>query len=280
MGIKITNEKFLETISEYEKVLEKEYLAKVDKAFDKDYTADFFQKSLFIENELVPYTTVLFMELLFTFEHYTKVSALATAYEETFAEIERIRSLTEITLSKARMHLDGDTKTKLPNVYYEYIESGTYDLAELIQIEEQVAKFTDENISGALAIHLAGANLFEKYRDEVTGIEGLQQTKGDFTLNERTLALYYLLASLGFKKGLNEDRTALASIYHLIMDKNFNNSTKVKNSNIYKSLGSVPNVVKDKPKLNNYLKNIRPIFEKANMQEALELIDQAIKKVD
>jgi spore coat polysaccharide biosynthesis predicted glycosyltransferase SpsG len=61
------------------------------------------------------------------------------------------------------------------------------------------------------------------------------------------------------------------------MDKNFNGSTKIKNSNIYKVLGSVPNVVNDPVKLSKYLQNIRPIFEKANMEEALKLIDKRIK---
>jgi hypothetical protein len=105
----------------------------------------------------------------------------------------------------------------------------------------------------------------------------IENNKGQFTQNERTLALYILLESLGFRQGLNEDRTTLAALYHLIMDKNFNDSTKIKNSNIYKALGSVPDVVNDPAKLTKYLQNIRPIFEKSNMENALKLIDEKIK---
>jgi len=42
-------------------------------------------------------------------------------------------------------------------------------------------------------------------------------------------------------------------------------------------LGSVPNVVNDPLKLTKYLQNIRPIFEKVNMENALKLIDEKIK---
>lgn len=284
MEKKITSELFLKSIKKYEALLEQEYLSNVETAADKEYTADFFHASLFSENEMVPYTTLLFDQLLFAFEHNAKLFGFNSSFEKTVVLMDEIRHYANNSLHNAQLYYNGNRQVKLPELYELYIQSGFYTLYELIKIEESVVDYTNENLFGALAIHFAGENLAKKHPletselEETPNIEGMSEGGGDFTLNERTLALYILLSSLGFKQGRNEYRTSLASLYHLIMDKNFNDSTKVKNSNIYKALSNAPFVVKDTSKLNTYLQNIRPFFEKAEMQAALDLIDEFIKK--
>lgn len=223
---------------------------------------------------MVPYPTVLFNELLFTYKHHERLSGSDNSYEKTIEFLPEIRKIAKRSLNIAKKHLSGRTNEPISPWYIEQIENGEEQLADLIKIEEKVLQLTDENLSGVLAIHLAGQRLYEEYQSPEVKEE---VSKGQYTLNERLLALSIFLESLGFRQGLNEDRTTLAALYHLVMDKNFNDSTKIKNSNIYKSLGIMPKVVNDPVKLKTYLQNIRPFFEKANMTKALELIDQQIK---
>ncbi len=277
MPRKITNELFVQSITDYERILEKDYLFRLEEAEDKEYTTTFYQNMLFLQNEMVPYPSVIFHELEYTFQHHKKLNGLNKTYEKSMEFMVGIRSIANEALENAMTYLNGNSQIKLHGWYLDQIENDNLELSELVEIEKRIAEFTDENLSGALSIHLAGHRLYEKYNDAEEELGKIENNKGQFTQNERTLALYVLLESLGFRQGLNEDRTTLAALYHLIMDKNFNDSTKIKNSNIYKALGSVPNVVNDPAKLSKYLKNIRPIFEKANMEEALKLIDEKIK---
>lgn len=280
MAENYTNDKFLLVVNEYEEILNAGYLKEVENAVDKKYAAELYQTALFTKNELVPYQSILFNELLYTFEHFSKLLGLERAYEQTFSLLEKIEYYTATSLEKAKKHLQGDREVRLPTVYLRFLSEEELTLSDLIRFEEEVAKFTVENLSGCLALHVAGCRLMERYSpDEHDAIEGLDR-KGGYTLNERALTLYFLLASLGFKQGLNEDRTALASLYHLIMDKNFNEATVVKNSNIYRALSNVPHVVKDASRFNEYLKNIRPFFEKVGMKKALEQIDEHLNVED
>jgi hypothetical protein len=278
MPRKITNELFVKSITDYERILEKDYLLRLEEADDKEYASNYYQNMLFSQNEMVPYPSVMFHELEYTFQHHSKLNGLNKAYEKSMEFMEGIRSIANEALENAKSYLNGNSQIKLHGWYLDQLENDNRKLSELVEIEERIAKLTDENLSGALSIHLAGQRLYEKHNDsEEQALGKVENSKGQFTQNERTLALYILLESLGFRQGLNEDRTTLAALYHLIMDKNFNDSTKIKNSNIYKALGSVPDVVNDPSKLSKYLQNIRPIFEKANMENALKLIAEKIK---
>lgn len=275
---KITNELFLKSIEEYKTVLRKEYIKKLAQAEDKNYAENFYQNQLFLKNEMVPYTTVLFFELKFIFEHYQRLLGIDIAYEKTVQHFNEIRILAKNAIEIGREHLKAITKQPLPQLYQNQIEDKEKQLNDLIEIEEKVLQLTDENLLGALCIHLSGQQLYNQFKQETT--EALIETeskKRQFTQNERTLALYILLESLGFRQGVNEDRTNLTALYHLIMDSHFNNSTILKNSNIYKALGSAPDVVNDPVRLKRYLQNIRLFFEKANMTEALKLIDKKIE---
>lgn len=275
-----TNEQFQQFINYHKTELEKEYFSNLEKAADQDYAADHWQSVLFTRNIKVPYNTILFHELIQTFEHFSKLYSFESAYDETFSNLDQIRKVAESNLTNALTIESGWDDANIHLVYIDCIENKGYELSELIKLEESVLNLTIENLTVRLAIHLAGKQLAEKYGEEEIEFDGIQQNNGDFTLNERLLTLHFLLASLGFKQSKNEDRTALASVYHLIMDKHFNDSTKIKNTNIYKSLGAVPSVVKDQRKLNGYLRNIRPYFEKANMNDALKLIDENIQNED
>lgn len=274
MGKRITNEVFRESIAAYVEVLRKAYIDKVEKAEDREYAESYYQSLLFLNNEMVPYPTVLFNELLVTYRHHQRLFGSDNAYEKTIELVPEIRKIAENNLNNAKQYLLGRTQSPVSPLYVEQIENDREQLTDLVHIEERVLQFTDENLSGVLAIHLAGQQLYEEYRNPEVKEES---SKGQYTLNERLLALSILLESLGFRQGLNEDRTTLAALYHLVMDKTFNDSTKIKNSNIYKSLGMIPKVVNDPTKLKSYLQNIRPFFEKANMIKALELIDQRIE---
>ena len=48
MPRKITNELFVKSITDYERILEKEYLLRIGEAEDKEYASNYYQKMIFL----------------------------------------------------------------------------------------------------------------------------------------------------------------------------------------------------------------------------------------
>jgi hypothetical protein len=153
MPRKITNELFVKSITDYERILEKDYLFRLEEAEDKEYAKTFYQNMLFLQNEMVPYPSVMFHELEFTFQHHKKLNGLNKAYEKTMEFKEGIRSIANEALENAKSYINGNNQIKLHGWYLDQIDSDNRKLSELVVIEERIAKLTDENLSGALSIH-------------------------------------------------------------------------------------------------------------------------------
>ncbi len=158
------------------------------------------------------------------------------------------------------------------------MDRGESTIEELVQLESLVLKSTDENPIGALAIHLAGDRLFKEYRSNSTSEKKEMNTKHkfQFTRNEQILAFYYFIQSLGVNPYQISDRTKLAALFHLIMGVPYESHSKLKDLTIYKSLAVVPQVVNNDKQFLKYLTKIRPYFQNANFDRAVEMIDRQI----
>ncbi len=274
----ISEEDFQDSIEYYSGVLKTAYLGEIEDATDEEYAKQHFQKMLFLENEMVPYGSVVFNELRFSYNHFSRLNT-ETSYTKTIELIPQIRTIGKTTHLEAKKYLIGDESANLDEWYIERLENKSTSLEELVQLEALVLKSTDENLIGALAVHLAGQKLYNEFK--VSGIKtekGESKTKHNyqFTRNEQILAVYFLVKSLGVNLYQMSDRTKMAALFHLVMGVPYESSSKLKDLAIYKGLGVVPQVVKDDKQFLKYLTKIRPYFLHANFIKAVELIDAHI----
>jgi hypothetical protein len=280
MPRKITNKKFKECIEYYYGVLKKGYLKEISEATDTEYAKKHFQRVFFLENDFVPYMSVLFQELRFTYHHFSKLNE-KTAYDKTLKILPQIRTVSKKRLSDAQKYQKGDHSVLISEWYIEHIESGKADLDELILIEKRVLESTDENLIGALAVHLAGQRLYQEFKSSSEVKEKqVKATKHNFTFtrNEQILALYYLIRSFGINPYQACDRTKLSALFHLVMGVPFEKKSKIKDLAIYKGLSCAPQVVKDSNQLLKYLEKIRNYFFEANFIQVVDLIDKEIER--
>lgn len=272
----ISEEDFQDSIQYYSGVLKAAYLAEIESATDQEYAKQHFQKALFLENEMVPYGSVVFNELRFSFNHFSRLNA-KTSYTKTVELISQIRTIGKTTHLEAKKYFLGDENSNLDEWYIERLENKSSSLEELIQLEKLVLKSTDENLIGALAVHLAGQQLYKEFKKvKIEKQEHKTKHQHQFTRNEQILAVYFLIKSLGVNLYQMSDRTKMAALFHLVMGVPYDSSSKLKDLAIYKGLGVVPQVVKDDKQFLKYLTKIRPYFLHANFIKAVELIDAHI----
>lgn len=272
----ISEEEFQDSIEYYSNVLRAAYLEEIEGATDQKYAKQHFQKLLFLGNEMVPYGSIVFNELRFSYNHFYRLNA-KTSYRKTIELIPEIRKIGKTAYLDAKKHLLGDKTSNLDEWYIEQIEDSDYTLEELIQLESLVLESSDENLIGALAVHLAGRRLYKEYKNVITEKqEPKKKYQHQFTRNEQILAFYFLMKSVGVNPHQMCDRTKMAALFHLVMGVPYESSAKLKDLTIYKALAVVPQVVNDDKQFLRYLNKIRPYFYNTNFIEAVELIDSHI----
>lgn len=271
----ITEEQFHDSIEYYSNVLRSAYEAEIEDANDLDYAEKYFQRVLFLENEMVPYKSVTFNEFRFSYNHYNCLNA-TTSYSKTIELLPRLRTIGKNSLIEARKYSLGNQSANISEWHIKQLEDGSL-IEELIQLEELVLQSTDENLIGALAVHLAGQQLYKEFKNtQPTQANPKTKHQYQFTRNEQILAVYYLIQSLGVNPYQVSDRTKLAALFHLIMGVPYESATKLKDLTIYKALSVVPQVVNDDKQFLKYLRKIRPYFLNANFDSAVEMIDRQI----
>ena len=199
----ITNIIFQESIDYYYSVLKQNYLHESEKSTDKGYAANHFQSVLFTDNEMVPKSTILFIELIYSFEHFNRLNT-NTAFDNTFNLLEDIKIVSIAGLNKAISYFNGDNKVILPNHYLKQIENNTYSLNKLIEHEKLVLNSTLENLCAALALYAAGQKLYKAFNQEISLNSDLsfnQKTSSGhqyrFTQKQQVLSLYFLMKDYG-----------------------------------------------------------------------------------
>jgi len=112
---------------------------------------------------MVPYGSVVFNELRFSHNHFSRLNS-RSSYTRTIELIPEIRKIGKTTHFEAKKFLLGAQEANLDEWYIERLENTSSTLEELIQLEELVLKSTNENLIGALAVHLAGQQLYKEFR--------------------------------------------------------------------------------------------------------------------
>jgi hypothetical protein len=275
MPKEITYQEFLESIDYYCRVLRKAYLESIANATDLAYSQDHFQRLYFLENQFVPYSSVLFQEFRFAYHHFQRLN-IETAYANTLDLLDELRGSAKKQLDAAEQYQKGNLKIYLSVGYMEQLEKENFTLEELIANEKQVLTFTDENLIASLSLHLAGQKLYKEFKDTPTETPIKTQHQFQFTRNEQLLALHFLIRSFGINPSQACDRTKLSALFHLIMGVPFESPSKLKDLSIYKALSVVPQVVKKDKQLLIYLQNIRTYFLEANFIQVVDLIDKQI----
>ena len=258
--IKRTKE-FKELIQYYKEVLKKGCEVEVKKASDKEYAQKYYQRILFLENELTPYYTLLLKELKFVYHHYNALDG-QTSFEKTFQHIQQVRNIAKRELLKLIQFQDGNYSIQLSDYYYDLILDHNIDVDDITNQETKALSSSDENLFGALAISIAGKQLYTTYntRDAIKQEGKNQNHLYKFTQKQQLLALYFLLESFGFKTIGAVDLTKQAALYHLILGVPFHEFDKLKNTNIYKSLRLAPQVLTNDRYLLKNLEVIKPYF--------------------
>jgi len=270
-----TNSIFQESIKHYYDVLKSGYLLEIEKASDKEYAKKHFQSILFIDNEFIPSHSVLFDGLKLAYEHYTKLNP-ETAFDETFKLLPDYKRIASCTINDALASLGGNESIEVSGHYLYYINSNQFKLEELVQTEQKVLAASVENLVGALAIYVAGQQLYKEFKVEKVN-EPITKSKSiyghSFTQKQQVLALYFLMQAYGVNSKLDSDMTTLSALYHLILGVPFKTFDKLKNTNIYKNIRSVPNIFSSDSAYLKNLKIIRPYFVNTSLIKVVELID-------
>lgn len=277
MGKAITYQRFLEIQAYYYNALKKGYLKEVAEADDKDYTGKHYQNVLFEENPMILQRTVLFGELLISYQHLSRMKAERGFYQ-TVELLEEIREVSKRELLKAVKIQKGNKEIELCGWYFEQISARTATLDELIHNEIQIQGHTDENLVAALALKLAGNKLLKEFQTEEKLVEVKTNHRYQFTQKEQLLSIAFLIESLGVNLLGQCDRTKMAALFHAMMGVSFDDKKKLKDLGIYKGLSLVPQVVKDDRTLIKYLENIRPYLQESNFHDAVLLIDKQIAR--
>lgn len=275
MAKQITNSIFQENIKYYYNVLKKGYLFEIENASDKSYAKQHFQDILFINNEFIPNQTILFDGLKLAYEHFYKLNQ-QTAYDKTFELLADYQNISTQAKNEAIAIENGDKNKSIPDHYVLYIQSNKFTLKELIQSEELILKSTVENLSAALALYIAGQQLYKEFNTIETN-QTLKKSKINyghvFTQKQQVLSLYFLMKAYGINTKIDADMTTLSALYHLILGVPFKSYDKLKNTNIYKNLRSAPEIFKSDAYYLKNLKVIRPYFVNTSLTKVVELID-------
>jgi len=270
----ITNIVFQESIKRYYDVLKSGYLLEIENASDKEYAKIHFQNILFIENEYIPNQSILFDGLKLAYEHFSKLNT-QTAFDKTFELLPDYQNISTKSKNDGIASLSGDKSTLIPDHYLHYINSNLFTLEQLIQSEEMVLKSSKENLAAALALYIAGQQLYKKYKvvNEIKPSEKVMNYGHTFTQKQQVLALYFLMKAYGINSKIDSDMTTLSALYHLVLGVPFKSFDKLKNTSIYKSLRLVPEVFNNDTYYLKNLKIIRPYFANTNLIKVVELID-------
>lgn len=274
MAKQITNIIFQESIKRYYDVLKSGYLLEIEKASDKEYAKQHFQNILFIENEYIPSQSVLFDGLKLAYEHFSKLNT-QTAFDKTFELLPDYQNISTKSKNEAIAFLNGDRNIAISYHYLHYINSKQFTLEELIQSEEMVLKSSIENLAAALALYISGQQLYKEYKvvNKVKPSEETTSYGHTFTQKQQVLALYFLMKAYGINTKIDSDMTTLSALYHLVLGVPFKSFDKLKNTNIYKNIRSVPNIFKSDSVYLKNLKIIRPYFVNTSLIKVVELID-------
>jgi hypothetical protein len=260
-------------------VLKDAFIQEVGKASDREYAIRHFRKILFEQNELIPYHTVFFQELIATFLHLNRLDE-STALERTLEYLPQIRKISQRASEQVTAALSGSPVlqfTRLPKAYKEFLSDESNDLSadEMLAQEQLAISSTEENTIALLALYLATQQLLletePETKEEVTAVK--QDHTHRFTRSQQILFAHYLFKIAGIEARVNADISACAELVHGLTGVPY---SSIKNSELYKKFRD-PIGNASPAKVKQDLELIRSYFAKLDHPRLLELIDKDIR---
>lgn len=279
-----SEELFLKAYSRFYSSLRQKYQEGIEKASDKTYAKDYFVRTLFTENHLIPRYSVFYHSLVSTFTHHQKLGE-AKPLELTLSSLPDIRELTSQIIEQTFLvHSSlSERLYQLNWLYLKAIEDNNISILELIDTEQRLLRYSDEKVILLLALDQAVKKLNEEFSEkkEVYG-EGIsdsiisnarQQYESKFTRSQQVLIVYYIsqLISPNHKKNVSKCADALHSFLGIPY-------TQITHSELYKKLLHPLTFSSEKTTLQNLLV-VRSFFENMGSVSLTKLIDLDIENI-
>lgn len=276
-------ELFLKAHTRFYNSLKDLYLSSIKKARDKTYASDYFKRTLFFENQLIPRYSVFYHSLASTFIHFQKVGGL-DSLEQTLNRLDEIHSMTSHVVEQTLIiHMTRHNQLQqLHWLYVEAIEYKNVSVLELIDTEQKILKYSPEKIILLLAITQAIHDLIEEFSDSNDEMEPLsndtslliqEPPENKITRSQQVLVAYYISQLLGTKHKKNTSKCADA--LHFFLGISY---TQITHSELYKKLLNPLTFSSEKATLQN-LQIVRTFFENIGFVPAIDLIDLDIEKL-
>lgn len=277
-------ELFSRAYSRFYESLKKRYLHGIEKANDKAYAQDYYCRTLFAENTMIPKYSVFFHSLISTFIHYRKIGE-DNPFELTLASISAIQEMTSSVIEQTLI-IQASMSERLYQLnwlYLQAIEERNTSILELIDTEQRLLKYTDDKIILLLALEQATQTLNDEFsakEDRLNQslsieplIEGQPILDSKLTRSQQVLITYYILQLIGAKHKKNVSKCADA--LHSFLGVPY---TQITHSELYKKLLHPLTFSSGKATLQN-LKIIRSFFENIGSDSATSLIDSDIENI-
>ncbi|WP_430404248.1 hypothetical protein [Fluviicola sp.] len=277
-------ELFSKAYSRFYDSLKKRYQIGIEKATDKDYAQDYYCRTLFAENTMIPRYSVFFYSLISTFTHYQKIGD-DNPFESTLVSLSAIQEMTS-TIIEQTLIIQASMSERLYQLnwlYLQAIEERNTSVLELIDTEQRLLKYTDDKIILILAFHHATQTLNEEFSKKKDGsnqplsieplMEGQQIIESKLTRSQQVLIAYYILQLIGVnhKKNVSKCANALHSFLGVPY-------TQITHSELYKKLLHPLTFSSGEATFQNLL-IVRSFFESLGSISATNLIDSDIENI-
>lgn len=272
-------EQFNQSFEHNYAVLKNAFIREVGKATDREYAIRHFRHILFERNELIPYNTVFFQELITTFLHLSRLDE-STALERTLEYLSQIQKISQDAYEKTTNALSASPVlqyTLLPKAYKEFLfdESNDLSVDEMLRQEQLAVKSTVENTIALLALYVATQQLLLETEPDTK--EQMPEIKQDhthrFTRSQQILFAHYIFKIAGIEARVNADISTCAEIVHGLTGVPY---SSIKNSEFYKKFRD-PIGNASPAKVKQDLELVRSYVVKLDHPNLLELVDKDIR---
>jgi hypothetical protein len=260
-------------------VLKAAFLQEVGKASDREYAIQHYRNILFEQNDLIPYRTVFFQELITTFQHLNRLDE-TTALQRTLEYLPQICNSSEQAFEQVMLALSSSLVlrfSQLPDLYKDFLsdESNNLSLEQLAYQEQLAMKSDEEDTIELLALYLASQQLLVETEPDTEA--QIPETKLEhshqFTRSQQVLFAHYIFKMAGIEPRINADISACAEIVHGLTGMPY---TTIKNSELYKKFRD-PIGNSSPTKVKKDLELVRSYFAKLDHPKLLDLIDKDIR---
>jgi hypothetical protein len=266
---KSPQEQFFAARSHFYETLKTAYLNSVEKAADKAYAAEFYQRIYFSNNTKLPHWSVAYRKLVAALNHCRKLYSAEEIEQTLHLWPEILKTTDKFYTTACQAQIFDNDSLPLHWLYVEGLDSGV-PLAEIIDQEQQVLQSDEKRLIELLALHDATRQLLDGFSEEpMEDMDGFDDNA--LTRPQQDLVWYYisLLLDVYHDKRVTNCARALHAFLRIP-------NTGLVNSEHYKRL---LHPIPKKPSTITNLGVVRKFFEDLGSDNALKLIDDDLEQV-